>query len=63
MDCRKITETIGSSQYMAAPEPDWTLTAAVFGATQLADLTIAVGLMKAYNRTAIGFRAPPAAFR
>jgi alkylhydroperoxidase family enzyme len=28
---------------------------------KLADLTIAIGLMNAYNRMAISFRAPPAA--
>ena len=28
---------------------------------ELADLTIAIGLMNAYNRLAIGFRNPPKA--
>jgi alkylhydroperoxidase family enzyme len=32
----------------------------VFEPKQLADLTIAIGLMNAYNRMAISFRAPPA---
>lgn len=32
-----------------------------FGAKRLADLTIAIGLMNAYNRMAISFRATPAA--
>ena len=31
--------------------------------TQLADLTIAIGLMNVYNRMAISFRSPPAAAR
>jgi hypothetical protein len=33
----------------------------VFSAKELADLTIAIGLMNAYNRLAIGFRVPPKA--
>jgi alkylhydroperoxidase family enzyme len=32
-----------------------------FGDKQLADLTIAIGMMNAYNRMAISFRATPAA--
>jgi AhpD family alkylhydroperoxidase len=36
---------------------------AVFGDKDLADLTIAVGLMNAYNRMGIGFRATPAAVK
>jgi AhpD family alkylhydroperoxidase len=35
--------------------------AAVFGEKQLADLTIAIGLMNAYNRMAISFHATPMA--
>jgi PAS domain-containing protein len=35
--------------------------AAMFDQKQLADLTIAIGLMNAYNRMAISFRATPAA--
>jgi alkylhydroperoxidase family enzyme len=31
----------------------------VFDAKQLADLTIAIGLMNVYNRMAISFRTPP----
>ena len=33
----------------------------MFGEKQLADLTIAIGLMNAYNRIAISFRATPMA--
>ncbi len=33
----------------------------MFERKQLADLTIAIGLMNAYNRMAISFRVPPAA--
>src|SRR5712692_7113896 len=37
------------------------LASAVFSEKELADLTIAIGLMNAYNRLAIGFRVPPKA--
>jgi hypothetical protein len=33
----------------------------VFSEKELADLTIAIGLMNAYNRLAVGFRVPPKA--
>ena len=35
--------------------------AAIFGEKQLADLTIAIGLMNAYNRISISFRTTPMA--
>jgi alkylhydroperoxidase family enzyme len=35
--------------------------AAVFGEKKLVDLTITIGLMNAYNRMAISFRATPKA--
>jgi AhpD family alkylhydroperoxidase len=43
------------------PDSAFEAAAAVFGEKQLADLTIAIGLMNAYNRVAISFRATPAA--
>jgi AhpD family alkylhydroperoxidase len=43
------------------PDSAYDAAAAVFGEKQLADLTIAIGLMGAYNRIAISFRATPAA--
>jgi AhpD family alkylhydroperoxidase len=43
------------------PDSAFAAACAVFGEKQLADLTIAVGLMNAYNRIAISFRATPAA--
>ena len=43
------------------PDGDYAAAAAVFDPKQLADLTIAIGLMNAYNRMAISFRATPAA--
>jgi AhpD family alkylhydroperoxidase len=41
--------------------PDAYEAAAVFGGKQLADLTIAISVMNAYNRMAISFRAMPMA--
>ena len=43
------------------PDSAFEAAAAVFGGKQLADLTIAIGLMSAYNRMAISFRATPLA--
>jgi AhpD family alkylhydroperoxidase len=43
------------------PDEAYNAAAAEFSQQQLADLTIAIGLMNAYNRMAISFRAPPAA--
>ncbi|MCY1297532.1 alkylhydroperoxidase AhpD family core domain protein [compost metagenome] len=41
------------------PEETFRLAAAAFSEKQLADLTIAIGLMNAYNRLAISFRRAP----
>ena len=43
------------------PDSAYEAAAAVFGEKQLADLTIAIALMNAYNRIAISFRATPMA--
>ena len=43
------------------PDSAFAAVASVFGEKQLADLTIAIGLMNAYNRMAISFRATPMA--
>jgi alkylhydroperoxidase family enzyme len=43
------------------PDAEYEAVASVFDRQQLADLTIAIGLMNAYNRMAISFRAVPAA--
>ena len=43
------------------PDSTFEAAAAVFGEKQLADLTIAIGLMNAYSRMAISFRATPMA--
>ncbi|HYE01472.1 MAG TPA: carboxymuconolactone decarboxylase family protein [Alphaproteobacteria bacterium] len=42
------------------PDADYAAAAAVFTEKELVDLTIAVGLMNAYNRIAVSFRAAPA---
>ncbi|WP_343628294.1 carboxymuconolactone decarboxylase family protein [Roseateles sp.] len=41
------------------PDEDFAAARAVFDEKELADLTIAIGLMNAYNRLAISFRAVP----
>ena len=41
------------------PDADFQAAAAVFDEKQLSDLTIAIGMMNAYNRMAISFRVPP----
>jgi alkylhydroperoxidase family enzyme len=43
------------------PDEAYAEARAMFSEKQLADLTIAVGLMNAYNRLAISFRATPLA--
>jgi hypothetical protein len=43
----------------AIPDGEFESASVVF--SELADLTIAIGLMNAYNRLAIGFRNPPKA--
>lgn len=41
------------------PEADYAAARAQFSEKELADLTLAVGLINAYNRMAIAFRRPP----
>ncbi|RUV33017.1 MULTISPECIES: carboxymuconolactone decarboxylase family protein [unclassified Mesorhizobium] len=43
------------------PDDAYSAAAAAFGEKQLVDLTITIGLMNAYNRVAISFRATPMA--
>jgi AhpD family alkylhydroperoxidase len=45
------------------PDADFAAARALFSEKELADLTIAIGLMNAYNRLAISFRTAPAAAR
>ncbi len=54
-------ETVTRVADTGIPDAEFEAAAAHFSEKELADLTIAVGLMNAYNRLAIGFRAPPAA--
>jgi len=54
-------ETVTRVADSGVPDADYEAAAAVFDQKQLADLTIAIGLMNAYNRMAISFRATPAA--
>jgi AhpD family alkylhydroperoxidase len=54
-------ETVTKVAQTEIPDTDFAAAAAVFGEKELADLTIAIGLMNAYNRLAIGFRRVPSA--
>ena len=54
-------ETVTRVADTAIPDKDFAAAAERFEAKALADLTIAIGLMNAFNRLAIGFRRPPAA--
>ena len=54
-------ETVTRVAETGVPDEDYEAAAAIFDPKQLADLTIAIGLMNAYNRMAISFRATPAA--
>lgn len=44
-----------------APDEDYAAAAAVFNEKELADLTIAISIMNAYNRLGIGLRSTPKA--
>ena len=52
-------ETVTRVSETGIPDADYEAAASIFAPTDLADLTIAIGLMNAYNRLAIGFRRPP----
>jgi alkylhydroperoxidase family enzyme len=54
-------ETVTCVAKTGVPDADYDAAAALFDQKQLADLTIAIGLMNVYNRMAISFRVPPAA--
>lgn len=54
-------ETVTRVSETGVPDEDYQAVAAAFDQRQMADLTIAIGLMNAYNRMAISFRAIPAA--
>src|ERR1700730_1090588 len=57
------TETVTRVADTAVPDDEFMAASAVFSEKELADLTIAIGLMNAYNRLAIGFRNTPSAVR
>jgi AhpD family alkylhydroperoxidase len=56
-------ETVTRVAETAVPEAEFAAVSAQFGEKELADLTIAIGLMNAYNRIAIAFRATPGAVK
>jgi AhpD family alkylhydroperoxidase len=56
-------ETVTRVAETNVPDSDYRAAAASFDQKQLADLTIAIGMMNAYNRMAISFRVPPDAVR
>lgn len=56
-------ETVTRVSETGVPDAEYKAAAAVFDQKQLADLTIAIGLMNLYNRMAISFRAPPASVK
>jgi AhpD family alkylhydroperoxidase len=54
-------ETVTLVAETGVPDAAFEAASAVFTEKELADLTIAIGLMNTYNRMAIGFRATPEA--
>jgi AhpD family alkylhydroperoxidase len=54
-------ETVTRVAETGVPDAEYEAAATVFDPGQLADLTIAIGLINAYNRMAISFRTTPAA--
>jgi AhpD family alkylhydroperoxidase len=53
------TEVVTDISRSHASDEDYAAAAAEFSGKELADLTLAVSLMNAYNRMAIAFRRPP----
>lgn len=54
-------ESVTNVAHTGVPDEDFQQATKVFGERELVDLTIAIGLMNAYNRLAISFRNPPEA--
>lgn len=54
-------ETVTRVAQTGVPDAEYETAAAAFDEKELADLTVAIGLMNAYNRMAISFRALPQA--
>jgi AhpD family alkylhydroperoxidase len=55
------TESLTNIAHSHAPDEDYALLAAQFNAKEMADLTLAIVTINAWNRFAIGFRKMPAA--
>jgi AhpD family alkylhydroperoxidase len=55
------TETVTRVAETGVPDAEYEAAAAVFDPGQLAELTIAIGMINVYNRMAISFRTTPAA--
>jgi AhpD family alkylhydroperoxidase len=53
------TEAVTAISETHAPDDDYAAASAQFGEKELADLTLAIALMNAYNRMAIAFRRGP----
>ena len=56
-------ETVTRVAETAVPDAEFQAVSAQFSEKEVADLTIAIGLMNLYNRLAISFRTVPAAAR
>jgi AhpD family alkylhydroperoxidase len=56
-------ESVTNVARTGVPDEDFEAAKQVFNEKELVDLTIAIGLMNAYNRLAISFRNPPEAAR
>ncbi|MBK3735571.1 carboxymuconolactone decarboxylase family protein [Azospirillum brasilense] len=56
-------ETVTRVAETAVPDSEFQAVSAQFSEKEVADLTIAIGLMNLYNRLAISFRTVPAAAR
>ena len=56
-------ETVTNVSQTAIPDHEYEAVKAHFSEKQLVDLTIAIGLINAYNRLAISFRATPEALK
>lgn len=56
-----FAETVTRVAETNVPDADFEAAAAEFSGKELVDLTYAIGLMNAFNRLAITFRATPAA--
>src|SRR3712207_3757271 len=56
-------ETVTRVAETGVPDDAYRAAAAVFGQKELADLTIAIGLMNTFNRMAVSFRTTPTAVK